>query len=159
MMPQPHGQQKRRNSAMGFLRFLVRFVFWLLALIGVGVVASVIIGVLFFDRLAAPKVKIPDQAVLTIDLGRGLAKDHVKLPFARVGKPTIEDIVLGLQAAADDDRVKGVMLRVGRGPLDIADAQEIRDAVAEFRTSKKPVQAFAESFGEGGDGTIHYYVA
>jgi hypothetical protein len=107
---------------MGFLRFLVRFVFWLLALIGIGVVATVVIGFLFFDRLAAPKVKVPDQAVLTIDLGKGLAKDHVKLPFAPVGKPTIEDIVLGLQQAATDDRVKGVMLKVGRGPLDMADA-------------------------------------
>jgi protease-4 len=144
---------------MGFLRFLVRFVFWLLALIGVGVVAMVVIGFVFFDRLAAPKVKVPDQAVLTIDLGKGLAKDHVKLPFAPVGRPTVEDIVLGLQAAALDGRVKGVMLKVGRGPLDMAAAQEIRDAVAEFRASKKPVQAFAESFGEGGDGTIHYYVA
>jgi protease-4 len=144
---------------MGFLRFLVRFVFWLLALIGVGVVAMVVIGFVFFDRLAAPRVKIPDQAVLTIDLGKGLAKDHVKLPFAPVGRPTVEDIVLGLQQAATDDRVKGAMLKLGRGPLDMAEAQEIRDAVAGFRASKKPVQAFAESFGEGGDGTIHYYVA
>jgi protease-4 len=144
---------------MGFLRFLVRFVFWLLALIGIGVVATLVVGFFFFDRLAEPKVKIPDQAVLTIDLGKGLAKDHVKLPFAPIGKPTIEDIVFGLEAAASDDRVKGVMLKVGRGPLDMAEAQEIRDAVAAFRASKKPVQAFAESFGEGGDGTVHYYVA
>jgi protease-4 len=119
----------------------------------------VVIGFVFFDRLAAPRVKIPDQAVLTIDLGKGLAKDHVKLPFAPVGRPTVEDIVLGLQQAATDDRVKGAMLKLGRGPLDMAEAQEIRDAVAGFRASKKPVQAFAESFGEGGDGTIHYYVA
>src|SRR5919198_1949509 len=127
MMAQPYGQQKRQDSAMGFLRFLVRFVFWLLALIGIGVVALAVVGFVFFDRLAAPKVKVPDQAVLTIDLGKGLAKDHVNLPFAPVGKPTIEDIVLGLQAAALDDRVKGAMLKVGRGSLDMAQAQEIRD--------------------------------
>src|SRR5262245_59569328 len=106
---------------MGFLRFLVRFVFWLLALIGIGVIAVVVVGFLFFDQLAEPRVKIPDQAVLTIDLGEGLAKDHVKLPFAPRGKPTIEDIVLGLEAAATDDRVKGVMVKVGRGPLSMAD--------------------------------------
>jgi protease IV len=144
---------------MGILRFVVRFIFWLLALVGIGVVALAVVGFFFFDRLGRPSIKVPDQAVLTIDLGEGLAKDHVRLPFAPIGKPTIEDIVLGLQAAATDGRVKGVMLKVGRGPLDIAEAQEIRDAVTAFHASSKPIHAFAESFGEAGDGTLHYYAA
>jgi len=144
---------------MGFLRFLAQFIFWLLALLGVVVIGLVVIGFLFFDQLGRSDVKIPDQAVLTIDLSEGLAEDHVRLPFAPIGKPTIEDIVLGLEAAATDGRVKGVMLKVGRGPLNIAEAQEIRDAVAQFHNSSKPIHAFAESFGEAGDGTLHYYVA
>ena len=144
---------------MGILRFAVQFIFWLLALLGIGVVAAAVVGFLFFDRLGRPNVKIPDQAVLTIDLGEGLAKEHVRFPFAPTGKPTVEDIVLGLDAAATDGRVKGVMLKVGRGPLNIAEAQEIRDAVARFQESSKPIHAFAESFGEAGDGTLHYYVA
>jgi protease IV len=144
---------------MGILRFVVRFIFWLLALLGIGVIAAAVIGFLFFDRLGQSDVKIPDQAVLTIDLSEGLAKEHVRFPFAPIGKPTIEDIVLGLDAAAADGRVKGVMLKVGRGSLNIAEAQEIRDAVARFQDSSKPVHAFAESFGEAGDGTLHYYVA
>ena len=144
---------------MGFLRFVVRFIFWLLALVGIAVVAMIVAGFFFFDQLGRPSVKVPDQAVLTIDLSEGLAKDHVRLPFAPIGKPTVEDIVLGLEAAASDGRVKGVMLKVGRGPLNIAEAQEIRDAVARFQASSKPIHAFAESFGEAGDGTIHYYLA
>ncbi|HET6157772.1 MAG TPA: S49 family peptidase [Dongiaceae bacterium] len=144
---------------MGFLRFIVRFFLWLLALVGVAVVALVVIGFFYFDQLTRPNVKIPDQAVLTIDLSEGLAKDHVRLPFAPTGRPTIEDIVLGLDEAATDGRVKGVMLKVGRGPLNIAEAQEIRDAIARFHNSSKPIHAFAESFGEAGDGTLHYYVA
>jgi protease IV len=144
---------------MGILRFAVRFIFWLLALVGIAVVAVIVAGFFFFDQLGRPHVKIPDQAVLTIDLSEGLAKDHVRLPFAPIGKPTIEDIVLGLGAAANDGRVKGVMLKVGRGPLNIAEAQEIRDAVEVFQASSKPIHAFAESFGEAGDGTLHYYVA
>lgn len=144
---------------MGFLRFLARFIFWLLALLGVGVIVAIVAGFLFLGKFERSNVKVPDQAVLTIDLSKGLAAEHVSLPFAPTGRPTIEDIVLGLDAAASDDRVKGVMLKVGRGPLNIAEAQEIRDAVAQFRASKKPVHAFAESFGEAGDGTVHYYLA
>jgi protease-4 len=144
---------------MGFLRFVARFILWLLALLGIAVVAMVVAAVFFIDQLGRPDVDIPDQAVLTIDLSEGLAKDRVRLPFAPVGKPTVEDIVLGLDAAADDGRVKGVMLKVGRGALDIAEAQEIRDAATRFQRSSKPIHAFAESFGEAGDGTLHYYVA
>ncbi|HEU4825248.1 MAG TPA: S49 family peptidase [Dongiaceae bacterium] len=144
---------------MAFLRFIVRFIVWLLALLGIAVVAAMVAGILFFQRFAEPNVKIPDQAVLTIDLSEGLAAEHVQLPFAPIGRPTIEDIVLGLEAAATDGRVKGVMLKVGRGPLNLAEAQEIRDAVARFHESSKPIHAFAESFGEAGDGTAHYYVA
>jgi protease-4 len=144
---------------MGFLRFVVRFIFWLLALVGIAVVALIVAGLFFLDQLGRRSVEVPNQAVLTIDLSEGLAKDHVRLPFAPIGKPTVEDIVLGLEAAANDGRVKGVMLKAGRGSLNIAEAQEIRDAVAQFQTSSKPIHAFAESFGEGGDGTIHYYLA
>ncbi|HKP27696.1 MAG TPA: S49 family peptidase [Dongiaceae bacterium] len=144
---------------MGFLRFVVRFIFWLLALIGIAAIAMVVAGFFFLGELGRPHVKVPDQAILTIDLSEGLAKDHVRLPFAPAGKPTVEDIVLGLEAAAADSRVKGAMLKVGRGPLNIAEAQEIRDAVARFKESTKPIHAFAESFGEAGDGTLHYYLA
>jgi protease-4 len=144
---------------MAFLRFIVRFIVWLLALLGIAVVAAAVVGFFFFGRLAEPNVKIPDQAVLTIDLSEGLATEHVRFPFAPTGRPTLEDIVLGLAAAATDGRVKGVMLKVGRGPLNLAEAQEIRDAVARFHESSKPVHAFAESFGEAGDGTAHYYLA
>ncbi len=144
---------------MGFIQFVARFIVWLLALIGLAVVAAIVFGFIFLKDLGRPNVQIPDQAVLTIDLSKGLATEHINLPFAPSGRPTIEDIVLGLEAAATDGRVKGVLLKVGRGPLNLAEAQEIRDAVAAFQASSKPIHAFAESFGEAGDGTLHYYVA
>jgi protease-4 len=144
---------------MGFLRFVARFIIWLLALLGIAVVAMVVAGFFFLGDLGRPRVKVPDQAILTIDLSEGLAKERVRLPFAPIGKPTVEDIVLGLESAATDGRIKGVMLKAGRGPLNLGEAQEIRDAVARFHSSSKPIHAFAESFGESGDGTVHYYVA
>ncbi len=144
---------------MGFLRGLGRVLLWLLALMGLAVVGLAIIGFFFAASFGPQKHKIPDQAVLTIDLSGGIAAQHLDLPFGPAGRPTMEDIVLGLEAAAADSRVKGLLLRVGRGPLTMAQAQEIRDAVARFQESSRPVHAFAESFGEGGDGTLHYYVA
>ena len=145
---------------MGFLRFVARFIFWLLALLGIAVVAHGGRRVLFSSiDLGRPDVKVPTRPCSPSTSARGWRRTMSELPFAPVGKPTIEDIVLGLEAAANDSRVKGVMLKVGRGPLNMAEAQEIRDAVAGFQNSSKPIHAFAESFGEGGDGTLHYYVA
>lgn len=144
---------------MRFLRFVGRALFWLLALAGLAVVGIAVIGLFFASSIGRAKHPVPAQAVLTIDLSGGLGSEHLNIPFAPSGRPTIEDIVLGLEAAASDSRVKRLMLRVGQGPIDMAEAQEIRDAVAKFRASSKPVYAFAETFGEGGDGTLHYYVA
>ncbi len=144
---------------MGFLRGLGRVLLWLLALAGLATISLVVIGLFFAGSLQGPKRAVPDQAVITLDLSNGLAAEHLGFPFGPRGRPTIEDVVLGLEAAATDSRVKGVLLRVGRGPLDMAQAQEIRDAVTKFQDSSRPVLAFAESFGEGGDGTLHYYLA
>lgn len=144
---------------MRLLRGIGRVVLWLLALAGLAVVGLAIAAFFFVDSFAPRRDPVPDQAVLTIDLTRGLAAEHIGLPFGPSGRPTIEDIVLGLQAAATDNRVKGLLLHLGRGALTIAEAQEIRDAVAGFQASSRPIHAFAESFGEGGDGTLHYYLA
>lgn len=144
---------------MGIVRGVAKIVVWLLALAGLAFVGAVIAGLFFADQFTRSKHKVPDQAVVTIDLTQGLGTQHLDLPFGPTGRPTIEDVVLGLEAAATDSRVKGVLLRVGRGPLDMAQAQEIRDAVASFQETSRPVHAFAETFGEGGDGTLHYYLA
>ena len=71
----------------------------------------------------------------------------------------MRDLVTGLEAAAGDDRVKGLVAHVGSGPLNMAYAQEIRDAVKAFRAKGKFAVAFAETFGEVGDGNTHYYLA
>jgi protease IV len=144
---------------MGLLRGVLKIVVWLLALAGLAFVGLIVAGLFFASELMRPQHEVPDQAVLTIDLTEGLGTQHFDLPFGPRGRPTIEDVVLGLEAAATDARVKGVLLRVGRGPLDMAQAQEIRDAVARFQETSRPVHAFAETFGEVGDGTLHYYVA
>lgn len=144
---------------MGFIRGAVKVVFWLLAFVGIAFIGLVVAGFLFTEALTGPRKKVPDQAVLVVDLTQGLAHQRLDIPFGPTGRPTVEDVVLGLEAAASDSRVKGVLLRLGRGPLDMSQAQEIRDAVAHFQESSRPVHAFAETFGEAGDGTLHYYTA
>jgi protease-4 len=72
---------------------------------------------------------------------------------------TLRGVVDGLRDAADDDRVVGLVARVGGGRLPLARAQELRDAVGAFRRGGKPAVAWAETFGEGGPGTVPYLLA
>lgn len=147
---------------MGVLRVLRKIVIGLLALVGAFVVVGMI-AALWLGSLGPGKKPVPDSnVILTLELGQPIKeRAHAGgLAAAAFGRGiTLRDLVAGLEAAAKDDRVKGVVLHVGSGPLGMAYTQEIRDAVKEFRSKGKFAVAFAETFGEGGNGNLHYYLA
>ena len=55
------------------------------------------------------------------------------------------DIVLALDQAGRDARVKGVFLRLGNGDLPVAQAEEINAALSRFRQAGKFVVAHARA--------------
>ncbi|MEO8301224.1 MAG: signal peptide peptidase SppA [Rhizomicrobium sp.] len=65
---------------------------------------------------------------------------------------TVMDVVLGLDAAGRDQRVKGVVLQLGNGALSTAQAQEIAAAMQRFRAKGKFVMAQATAFFSPGLG-------
>jgi protease IV len=73
-------------------------------------------------------------------------------------RPTLRGVVDALRDAAGDDRVAGLVARVG-GRVPLARAQELRDAVRAFAATGKPAVAWAETFGEGSPGTLPYLLA
>ncbi len=74
-------------------------------------------------------------------------------------RPTLAELVTTLDRASRDESVVGLVARVGSAPVGMAGAQEIRDAIARFRAHKKFALAFADTFGEGGNGSVSYYLA
>ena len=62
------------------------------------------------------------------------------------------DVVLGLDAASRDTRVKGVVMKLGNGALSTAQAEEIGTAIQRFRASGKFVIAQATAFFSAGLG-------
>lgn len=86
------------------------------------------------------------------------AKDLVgKLSQRR--RAVLYELSRAIRTAATDRRVVGLIAHVGNGRMPLADAAELRDAVAVFRGSGKPALAWAETFGEGGTATGAYYLA
>ena len=96
---------------------------------------------------------VPRSAVLELDLRKAMDdKSSPNLLDLGEGKLAIMDVVMGLDHAARDARVKGVVLRVGSGDLALPKAEELRDALKQFRQSKKFVIAHSQSFYSGGLG-------
>ena len=96
--------------------------------------------------------KLPGTMVLTLDLRKEVV-DSSPTSFSFGAKPlTMMDIILGLDAAERDNRVKGVFVRVGSGNLPVARAEEIKAALKKFRASGKFVIVHAQDFEGSGLG-------
>jgi protease IV len=111
---------------------------------------------------AASRSRVPSKAILEVNLETGLIEDVPADTLAQAllsGTPTVRDIVDALDRASGDERVAGMVARFGGSGIGLAQVQEIRDAVRNFRAHKKFAVAWAETFGEVGQGTGSYYLA
>jgi protease-4 len=114
--------------------------------------AVVLILVAFMVVGLAQGDGLPGNIILSLDLRKPLA-DSAPAEFMFGVRPiTVMGIVLGLDAAERDARVKGVFLRVGGANLPIAQAEEIGTALKRFRASGKFVIADAQDFEDAGLG-------
>jgi|SRR3984885_2163807 len=118
------------------------------------------LGVFLWIKLAAPGVG-PDT-ILTLEINGTLpdAPPDKSLANLLAGKQqTLSDVLGALVRAGGDPRVKGLALRIGGGALSLAQVQELRDAIQDFRAKGKPAFAFSDSYGEFESGTAAYYLA
>jgi protease-4 len=139
-----------------------RLIVGFFAVIGFVTVLLVAGTLLLVGGLKPSVAPLPGNILLTVDLTRDLPEGASEEPLLRllVGpKPTLRDFLDAIEAAGDDPRVKGVLARVGEDGLGLARVQEVRDAIAAFRSKGKFAFAFADSFGEFGPGTRPYYLA
>jgi len=66
-------------------------------------------------------------------------KDAPDTPTARLmltDKQTLRDVVDAIDRGASDDRVVGMIARIGAAPMGMAQTQEIRDAVQDFARTR-----------------------
>jgi protease-4 len=118
------------------------------------------VAISFFG--AYPKGSLSSKILLEADFERPIEEHMSDQPITKAfggEEPTTRDVIDTLDRAAGDDRVVGLVARLGAVPMGMAQIQEIRDAVARFRASGKPAVAWAETFGEFGAGNGSYYLA
>jgi len=108
------------------------------------------------------KEGVPERVILEVDLERTYRERTPRRGLAAwvPGQaPDLRVVVEALQRASRDDRVRGLVAKVGTTGMDMGKIQEIRDAVIGFRRSGKDAVAWAETFGAGGSGGKAYYLA
>src|ERR1700759_2257586 len=100
--------------------------------------------------------------ILELDLTQGIAEGPPADPLNALlsrHKVRLSDVLDGLRRASEDDRVQGLIAKVGGQPLGLATVQELREAIGKFRAAGKLAYVWAETFGEFGQGNSPYYLA
>jgi len=137
------------------LKLIVRFLAILgaLWLIGMAITLVYVIGT---------KGRVPSKTILEANFEQPFAEqipESAAAQFTMSDRATLRDVIDAIDRGAEDDRVVGMIARVGAAPIPMAQIQEIRDAVARFRAHKKFAVAYSETFGEFGPGNGAYYLA
>ena len=139
---------------------IIRIVLMVIGAVATVAAAGVVAALIFFS-MRTPT--IPEKTVLTLDLHRDVPEygSGGLASWTGLGKeqPTLWETVAAIERAAGDERVVGLVARIGASDMGLARTQELRDAVRTFRRSGKPAYAFAESFGDFGPGNAAFYLA
>jgi len=136
-------------------KVIVRF----LAILGALWLVAMVIMIV---AVIGTKGKVPDKTILEANFENALPEDVPESPTAKLmngERPTVRDVVDAIDRGAGDERVVGMVAKIGAAPLGMAKVQEIREAVQRFRAHKKFAIAYAETFGEFGPGNGSYYLA
>lgn len=106
--------------------------------------------------------KAKQNSVLHVKLEEEIPERSSENPFANfsfgdeLGKSPIglNDILANIEKAKDDKHIKGIYLDIQSIPAGIATLEEIRNALLDFKDSKKFIVAYSEGYSQGA-----YYLA
>lgn len=121
-------------------------------------VVGVLLVALIVSAFSDDEPDIADKSVVVFNLGGSLpdyvADDPLAAKFLNRDDESLTNILLQLRKAKTDARIGGVMLKINLLSTGWAKVEELRDALADYRTSGKPVHAVIE-FGTNKE----YYLA
>ena len=140
-----------------------RFLKIFLIALGVFALANIVMGVLTGALWLVGNRSVPERIILEVDLERGFIEYVPNDPVAQVTLSSltrVRDVVDALEKASGDERVTGLIARVG-GVANGAgrSSRNCEDAVIAFRSHGKRAVAYAETFGDFGPGNGAYYLA
>lgn len=143
--------QKIRKILFGFFAFM-----------GFAAFLSLMLSLFVLSQFTrGEKIKVEDQTILTYHFKNNISESpqaSLFTPFDRDAVP-LHDLILTLNRAKDDPRVKGFIARINPGDYSPAHIQEFHAILRRFQEAGKFTAIYSESFGEFGNGTGMYYLA
>ena len=147
------------------MKFLKVFLAALLAVVVGGVVSSLlwIFVVIGLAGSMESTTVVKPESVLVIDLAEDITDAPVTNPLGAIDFNTftvrkslsLMQALRSVEAAKNDDRIKGIYLRLnGDGVMDVAAIEELRTALEEFKQSGKFIVSFNEGYSQ-----VNYYFA
>lgn len=129
----------------------------LLLFISIGIISAVVSSL-----SRQEKTTINPKSVLVLSLNYQIPEKTDENPFHNFNfstfepkvEPGLNDILKSIDKAKTDSSIKGIYLNTGLFLSGTATAEQIRNALIDFKTSKKFVVAYAEGYTQKG-----YYVA
>ncbi len=106
------------------------------------------------------KTSVQKNSVLLLDMNEPLGEQTIKNELGEITgtQPSIlglNDVLASIKEAKTDNNIKGIYVRLGLSPNGWATLQEVKDALLDFKTSKK----FVISYGEICDQKSYYVAA
>jgi protease-4 len=133
-----------------------------LAVLGGLVALVLVLSIAAAVAFRVSKGTVAPKTILEVNLETPLVENIPDDPVARAllgGAPVLRDVLDALETARDDKRVVGLIARLGAAPIGMAQYQELRQAIRDFRARKKFAVAWGETFGEFGPAGGAYYLA
>jgi protease-4 len=135
-----------------FIALILFFVFMIFLLVGIGSAAS----------QADKVVMTEDNSILKFTFDKPILEKEVENPFAELGLPMASDkggdglieIKRAILNAKKDPKIKGIYINASSLQAGSAMVEEIRSALLDFKTSKKFIYAYSETYSESA-----YYLA
>src|SRR5258705_7078257 len=96
-----------------------------------------------------PNVETGSNAVLVLDLSETFGEKPVVDALAgfsgsRYNTPGVYDVIRLIRYAKSDSSIKGIYIKASTNPNGLGSSEEIRNALLDFKTSKKFVYAFGD---------------
>jgi protease IV len=126
-------------------------------IIGAGVLVLTLCIAVIWAAFSKKEPSIRDNSLLTLRVAGSLPDYSPDDPFKKYfGGPdqSLTGLVMQFKKAKVDNRIKAILLDVNMSGVGWGKAEEIRDAITDFRSSGKPVYAYIE-FGLNKE----YYIA
>ena len=130
----------------------------------VGIIVVSIIGFLFFMMVIGvlvssteKQVSVQNNSLLVIDAGLSVVDRATNDPFENLNIPGfqqirtigLDDIKASLEKAVDDDRIKGVYLKLSTVGGGMASVEEIRNMLLKFKENcDKPIYAYGDNIDQ-----------